>query len=75
MHAKYRVGTSLKRILKHASALRSKNKIDGVRALTFQYNQEDLASKNFYDIIQSFSKVEWISSNIPDLKIQFDRPF
>lgn len=75
MHAKYRIGTSLKKILRHASALRSKNKIDGARALTFQYNQEDLASENFYNIIQTFSKVEWISSNIPDLKIQFERPF
>ena len=35
MHAKYRVGTSLKRLLAHAQALRSARSIDSARALKF----------------------------------------
>lgn len=75
MHAKYRVGTSLKRILTNATALRRTRKIDGARALKFQYNKEDLSSERFASIISEFSRVEWIASCIPDKKIQFKHEF
>ena len=75
MHAKYRVGTSLKRILTNAMALRRTRKIDGARALKFQYNKEDLSSERFASIVSEFSRVEWIASCIPDQKIQFMHEF
>ena len=75
IHSKYRVGTSLERVLEHARALRREKKIDGARALKFQYNQKDLASDRFASIISEFSRVEWIASCIPDKKIQFRHEF
>ena len=75
MHSKYRVGTSLERVLSHAAALRMEKKIDGARALKFQYNQEDLDSERFASILSEFSRVEWISSCIPDSKAQFKHEF
>ena len=75
MHAKYRVGTSLKKILANAAALRRARKIDGARALKFQYNKEDLSSEGFASILSEFSRVEWISSCIPDPSIQFKQEF
>lgn len=75
MHAKYRVGTSLKRVLAHAQALRSSRSIDGARALKFQYNQEDLASERFAGILASFSRSEWISSSILDPLVEFKSEF
>lgn len=75
MHAKYRVGTSLKRVLVHAQALRSARSIDGARALKFQYNQEDLESSQFAGILSQFSRVEWIASSIPDPAIDFKQKF
>lgn len=75
MHFKYRIGTSLERVLGHARALRRAKKIDGARALKFQYNQEDLASERFASILSEFSRVEWIASCIPDQKIQFKHEF
>ncbi len=75
IHSKYRVGTSLERVLEHARALRRAKKIDGARALQFQYNQEDLASERFTSILSEFSRVEWIASCIPDLKTQFKCEF
>lgn len=75
MHTKYRVGTSLKRVLANAAALRRVKMVDGARALKFQYNQKDLASDRFACIVSEFSKVEWISSCIPNNSIQFKRVF
>lgn len=75
MHAKYRVGTSLKKILANAAALRRARKIDGARALKFQYNKEDLSSERFASILSEFSRVEWISSCIPNPSTQFKQEF
>lgn len=75
MHARYRCGTSLKRVLSHATALRRARAVDGARALKFQYNQEDLDSARFAGILSQFSRVEWIASCIPDQSLQFKHEF
>lgn len=75
IHSKYRAGTSLERVLEHARVLRRAKKIDGARALKFQYNKEDLSSERFASILSEFSRVEWISSCIPNTSTQFKQEF
>ncbi len=65
MHEHYRVNTSLERILHHAEALRSVRKIDCAKCLRFRYNQEDIESRKFADIVKDFSKVERLDTCHP----------
>ena len=74
MHSRYRVNTQLKRILQHASALRSHKKIDCAKCIRFKYNQEDIESATFKKIVKRFSKVEYIDTSF-DAGIEYDEKF
>lgn len=63
MHEHYRVGTQLSRILEHAECLRSARKVDGARALLFEYNKDDIHSDEMKRILQNFSRYEIITTS------------
>lgn len=59
LHEKYRVGSSLDQILKHAAAYRKAGKDnDVIQTIRFEYNKDDLASPEMKKIIDQFS--DWI---------------
>lgn len=74
MHSKYRVGTSLSRILSHARALRAHKRIDCAKCIKFKYNYEDLQSAAFKKIVRPFSKTEFIDTSFED-NVQYEKQF
>lgn len=56
MHEKYRVGSSLDEILRHARAYRKAGKNnDMIQTIRFDYNKEDLESVQMKELIDEFS--------------------
>lgn len=55
LHEKYRVGTSLKNILKNAESLRKARRIDYAQIIRFSYNSDDLDSEYFKKIVEPFT--------------------
>lgn len=64
IHATYRRGTNLAKILKNADALRTVKKCDYAQCIRFAYNNEDLNSENFRKIVQKFSHIYWTETFI-----------
>jgi MoaA/NifB/PqqE/SkfB family radical SAM enzyme len=63
LHEKYRVGSSLDEILRHATAYRKAGKNnDWIQHIRFEYNKEDLESEAMQDIINEFSFKELIET-------------
>ncbi len=56
LHEKYRVGSNLDEIIRHANAYRSAGKNnDWIQHIRFDYNKEDLETDAMQDIISKFS--------------------
>jgi len=58
-HEIYRVNTSLKKILRNAKAFKSENKNDYAQCIRFDYNNEELNSDEFKEMVSQFSNVYW----------------
>lgn len=65
MHERYRVGTSLERILHNASVLRSHKPVDYAQCIRFSYNSNDFDSLSFKTLVSQFSHVYWTETFFP----------
>lgn len=64
LHEKYRVGSNLKQILKHAEAYRSSGKKnDYAQYILFQYNEEDFKSQATKDMLAQFNNIVVVESD------------
>ena len=63
VHEHYRVGTHLDAILQHARCLRSARKVDGARALVFEYNKDSIYSDEMKRLLEQFSHYEFITTS------------
>ena len=66
LHQKYRKNTDLNRILKNAKALRNEKPVDGIKAIRFKYNADDLNSPEFKRIASQFTRFEITDTTIDD---------
>lgn len=76
LHEKYRVGTSLAKILENAKALRSVKPIDYAQCIRFNYNSDDFESVAFKNIVKDFSHIymteTFYPKDISNYKKSFD---
>ena len=75
LHSKYRVGTSLDRILKNAETLRLEKPIDYAQIIRFKYNSDDLDSKKFKKLVEPFSFKYYTESFYPKLPQNYKKSF
>ena len=80
LHAKYRIGSSLDKILQNAEAFRQGSgdkKNDLIQHILFEYNKEDFVSDRMQDIISQFSSTRHCESegvrSINDYIVPFNR--
>ena len=57
IHEIYRINTNLKNILLNAEFLRSEKNIDYAQCIMFKYNEDDLKSDKFKELIKCFSNI------------------
>ncbi len=59
LHETYRVNCSLEKLLENAKSFKNKNKNDYVQHILFDYNKDDLKSKEMQNIIKQFNNVNY----------------
>ena len=64
LHALYRRGTDLAKILRNAKALRSVTRCDYAQCIRFAYNNSDFDSSDFLAVIRDFTHVYWTETFI-----------
>lgn len=75
LHSYYRRNTNLERIIHHATILRNIKPVDCVKCIRFQYNYQNIDSKEFSDFIKDFSKIEYIDTCFPNKKETYNDNF